>query len=74
MTRVKDSLQVSYDLDHSNTVTCEFIANRLVEEAASLGEHNSQGVGDVNTRDNKVPESGVKRAHGAIFNEFYPNW
>ena len=39
MTQIKASLQVSYDLDQSNTVTYNYIANILKVEATSLGYH-----------------------------------
>ena len=47
--------QVSYDLDLSNTVTYDFIANILASEATSLVDQNPRGIGDVNNRDNKSP-------------------
>ena len=37
LTQIKASLQVYYDLDQSNKVTYDFIANRLSEDAARLG-------------------------------------
>ena len=54
LTQIKASLQVSYDLDQSNTVTYAFISNSLVSEAASIGYHKTQGVKDVNTCGEKV--------------------
>ena len=73
LTQIKGSIQVSYDLDQSNTVTYDFIAKSLAAEAASLGDHNTLGVGGVNTRSKKVPNSGVKGEGGAIFARFYLN-
>ena len=35
LTQIKASLQVSYDLDQSNTVTYDFISNNLAADAAS---------------------------------------
>ena len=61
-------------MDQSNKVTNDFIANSLAAEDSSLEEHNPWGVADVNTRGEKVPESGVKGAGGAIFTGFYPYW
>ena len=55
LTQIKASLQVSYDLNQSNTVTYDFISNSLVVEAASLGDHTPRGVADVNTRGKKAP-------------------
>ena len=37
LTQIKASLQVSYDINKSNTATYDFIYNRLSEEAASIG-------------------------------------
>ena len=74
LTQIKASLQVSYDMDQSNTVTYNFIYNSLAAEAASLWYHNPQGVVDVNTHAEKAPESGIKGAGGAIFAGFYLNW
>ena len=74
LNQIKASLQVSYDTDQSNKVTYDFISNSLAAEAASIGDHNPRGVADINTCDEKAPESGVKGAGGAIFTGFYPNW
>ena len=74
ITQTKASLQVSYSLDQANTVNYDFISKSLSAEAVSLGDHNPRRVADVNTRSEKVPESGVKGAGGAIFTGFYPNW
>ena len=46
----------------------------MTAEAASLGDHNPQGVAGVNTCGEKAPEIVVKGAGGAIFTRFYPNW
>ena len=73
LTQIKSSLQFSYDIDQSNTVTYDFISKSLAAEAASLGDHNTLGVGGVNTRSKKVPNSGVKGEGGAIFARFYLN-
>ena len=51
-------------------MTYKFIANSLVAEAASLGDHTPQGVRDLNTYGDKASESGVKGAGGAIFSGF----
>ena len=42
----------------------------MEEEAASLGYHTPRGAVDVNTCDDKSPESGVKGEDGAIFTGF----
>ena len=42
----------------------------MAAEAAILGDHNPQGVADVNTCGEKSPESGVKGEDGAIFTGF----
>ena len=55
-------------------MTYNFIANSMAAESASLVYHPNRGVVDINTRDEKAPESGVKEAGGAIFTGFYPNW
>ena len=55
-------------------VTYDLIANILAEEAESLVEHIPRGVGDLNARGKKSPESSVKRTCGEIFNVFDPNW
>ena len=61
LAQIKASLQVSYDLDQSNTVTYNFINNSMAAEAASLGyPPTHRGVADVNTCGKKAPESGVK--------------
>ena len=73
LNQIKASLQVSYDLYQSNTMTYDFIANSLVEEAKILGDYTYQGVGEVNTRGNNAPQIVVKVAGGAIFTGFYPN-
>ena len=39
LTQIKASLQVSYDLERTNTITYNFIANSLLAEAASIGYH-----------------------------------
>ena len=70
LNQIKASLQVYYDLDQANIVTYKFIANSLVAEAASLGDHTPQGVRDLNTYGDKASESGVKGAGGAIFSGF----
>ena len=54
-------------------MTYDFISNSLTAEASIIGDHNPQGVVDVNTCGDKAPESGVKGAGGAIFTRFYPN-
>ena len=46
----------------------------MIAESASIGDHNPQGVADVNTYVEKAPDSVVKVAGGAIFIWFYPNW
>ena len=74
LTQIKASLQVTYYLDQSNTVTYPFISNILAADAASLGDNTPRGYGQVNTLGNKLPESGVKGEGGAIFTGFYPNW
>ena len=74
LTQIKASLQVSYDLDQSSTVTYDFISKIMTAEAASIGDRNPQGVADVNNCGEKAPESGVKGESGAIFTGFYPNW
>ena len=73
LTQIKESLQVSYDMDQANTVNHKFISNSLAAEAASIGYHNPWGVADVNTCDEKAPESGVKGAGDPIFTGFNPN-
>ena len=60
-------------MDQSNKVTYDFISNSLAEKAASIRDHNPQGVADVNTCGKKSPERGVKGAVGAMFTWFYPN-
>ena len=74
LNQIKPSLQVSYDLDQANTLTCDFIANSLAAEASSLGDHTHPVVANVNTRGEKAPERGVKGSGGTIFTWFYPNW
>ena len=39
--QIKESLQVSYDMYQSNTVTYDFISNSLTADVASIGYHNS---------------------------------
>ena len=73
LTQIKVSIQIYYDMDQANTVTYDFIYNSLEAEAVRIGDHNTQGVTDVNTCGEKAPESGVKGAGGAIFTGFYPN-
>ena len=70
LTQIKSSLQFSYDINQSNTVTYDFISNSLAAEAASLVDHTPREVADVNTCGKKVPESGFKGAGGAIFTGF----
>ena len=55
MTQIKPSLQVSYDMDQSNTVTYDFISDSLASEAAIIGDHTHQVVAVVNTRCEKAP-------------------
>ena len=74
LNQIKASLQVFYDTDQANTVTYDFISNSLAAEATILGDQTPQGVTDVNTRDEKSPESGVKGSGCAIFTRFYPIW
>ena len=74
MNQIKASLQVSCDVDQSNTVTYDFISNILVAETASLGDHNPRGVADVNNCGKKALDSGVKGAGSPIFTGSYPNW
>ena len=70
LTQIKALLQVSYDLYQANTVTYDFIANSLAEEAKRLGDRTPRLVAYVNTRGKKAPESGVIVAGGAIFTRF----
>ena len=70
MTLIKASLQVSYDLNQSNTVTYDFIWNIQSAESASIGDHNPRGVTDVNTCGNKSLEIGVKGVGGTILTRF----
>ena len=74
LTKIKVSLQVSYDLDQANTVKHDFILNSLVAEAARIGDHNPREVADINTCGKNVPESGVKGSGDAILTRFYPYW
>ena len=70
MNQIKASLQVSYNMNQTKTVTYDFISNSLEADAASIGYHNPRGVADVNTCGKKEPESGVKGAGGKIFTGF----
>ena len=70
LTQIKASLQVSYDLDQTNTVTYDFIWNIQAAEAASIGDHNPRGVTDVNTCGNKSLKIGVTGVGGAILTRF----
>ena len=74
LTQIKASLQVSYDLDQANTVTCDFISNSLEAEATSLGYHNPRVFSGVNNCGKKAPERGVIGVGCAIFTGLYPNW
>ena len=55
LTQTKASLQVYYYLGQSTTVTYDFIANIMLTEVESMGDHNLWGVGDVNTSGKKSP-------------------
>ena len=74
LTQIKASLQVSYDLYQAKMVTYNFISKRLATEATSIGYYITQVFVDINTRGDKVSESGVKGTGGAIFTGFYPIW
>ena len=49
LTQIKSSLQVSYDMYQSKTVTYDFISKNISVEDASLGYHIPRGVAGVNT-------------------------
>ena len=70
LAQIKASLQVSYYLDQSNTVTYDFISNSLAAEYASLGYHIPRGFANGNTCGDKASESVVKGAGGAILDGF----
>ena len=60
LTQIKTSRQVSYDLEKTNKVTYNFIANSLVAEAACLGDHKIQGVREINICGEKALERGAR--------------
>jgi hypothetical protein len=77
LTKVKNALQVSHNLDKAGEVTYDFLANSMAAEAASLPDHapNRQASGvERHPAPGSALTSGIKGANVDIFTGFYKNF
>jgi hypothetical protein len=69
---VKQSLQISYNLNSDNTVNYDFITNSLSAEVANLAEFTPQRqASGVESNNGQAPSNGIRGADGKIFTGFY---